>query len=99
MILLSKIQDLSTKIWWWAQLQNPNPNGHTPTILYPAEIQEYFEGAFEDKDSLQRIDAGSIQICIPLVKNPNVLNGRNLPMLDAIGYGHNNIVKIMQVII
>ena len=37
MILLSKIQDLSTKIWWWAQLQNPNPNAHTPTILYPAK--------------------------------------------------------------
>ena len=35
MILLSKIQDLSTKIWWWAQLQNPNPNAHTLTILYP----------------------------------------------------------------
>ena len=61
-------------------------------------FKKYFKEAFEDKDSLQRIDAGSIQICIPLVKNPNILNGRKwwiFPMLRAIGYGHNNIVKIL----
>ena len=59
-------------------------------------IQKYFEGAFEDKDSLQRFDAGSIQICIPLVKNPNVLDGRKLTtMLNAIGNGRNDIVKIL----
>ena len=59
-------------------------------------FQKYFEEAFEDKDSLQRIDAGSIQICIPLVKNPNELNVREpTPMLKALAYGHNNIVKIL----
>ena len=68
-----------------------------------AAFQKYFEEAFEDKDSLQIFDAGSIQICIPLVKNPNALNGRKptwygmkmTPMLNAIGNGRNDIVKIL----
>ena len=36
-------------------------------------FQKYFEEAFELWDAIQKPDAGSIQICIALVKNPNAL--------------------------
>ena len=59
-------------------------------------FQNYFEHAFEDFFSIQRFDAGSIQICIALVKNPNVFNVIKMtPMLNAMSSGCNDIVKVL----
>ena len=59
-------------------------------------FQNYFEHAFEDFFSIRRFDAGSIQICIALVKNPNVFNVIKMtPMLNAMSSGCNDIVKVL----
>ena len=54
-------------------------------------FQKYFEEAIEDQFSIKRFDAGSIQICIALVRNPNVVIGS----INAICNSCNDIVKVM----
>ena len=59
-------------------------------------FQIYFEEAFEDEDSIQRSDAGGIQISIGLVKNPNVEDPLGWsPIMIAISSHCDDIVQVL----
>lgn len=56
-------------------------------------FQIYFQEAFEGTDTIKRSDAGSIQICIALVKNPNAQKEKPIKM--AIMNDRNDIVQVL----